>query len=182
MNTTRTRVDQRRTEQRNRTSMNLDHMSPLEIVRLMNREDHEVAPAVALELPAIANAVNGILDRMRKGGRLIYVGAGTSGRLGVLDASECPPTFGVSPGLVIGLIAGGKRAVTQPIEGGEDSTAAARRDLAKIRLAKNDSLVGLAASGSTPYVLAAITYANAAERLPLRLPPTGNRRSPDLQR
>jgi len=120
-NKARRRADQRRTEQRNQASKNLDGMSAVEIVRLMNREDRKVAPAVGHELPAIARAVDGIVNRMRNGGRLIYVGAGSSGRIGVLDASECPPTFGTSPALVPALIAGGKKAVTQPVEGAEDN-------------------------------------------------------------
>ena len=151
-------------------------MSASEIVRLMNREDRKLAPAVARELPAIARAVDGIVSRIQRGGRLIYVGAGTSGRLGVLDASECPPTFGTSPDLVRALIAGGHRAVTEPVEGAEDSKKNARRDLKHIRLARNDSLVGLAASGSTPYVLAAVAYAKRKGALTIAV--TANRRSP----
>jgi N-acetylmuramic acid 6-phosphate etherase len=151
--------EQRRTEQRNRASKHLDNMSALQIVRLMNREDRKVPAAVARELPRIAKAVDEIACRMSAGGRLIYVGAGTSGRLGVLDASECPPTFGVSPKLVRAFIAGGKRAITQPVEGAEDNEKNAHRDLASIRLSANDSVVGLAASGSTPYVLSAINFA-----------------------
>jgi N-acetylmuramic acid 6-phosphate etherase len=172
----RGRVDPRRTEQRNRSSKNLDNMSASEIVRLMNREDRKVAPAVARELPAIARAVDAIVSRMQQGGRLIYVGAGTSGRLGVLDASECPPTFGTSPHLVRALIAGGHKAVTEPVEGAEDSRKNARRDLRHIRLARNDSLVGLAASGTTPYVLAAVAYAKRKGALTIAV--TANRRSP----
>jgi N-acetylmuramic acid 6-phosphate etherase len=151
-------------------------MSASEIVRLMSSEDRKVAPAVARELPAIARAVDGIVSRMQRGGRLIYVGAGTSGRLGVLDASECPPTFGTSPNLVRALIAGGNKAVTQPVEGAEDSKENARRDLKNIRIAKSDSVVGLAASGSTPYVLAAVTYAKRRGALTIAV--TANRRSP----
>src|ERR1700687_2983977 len=120
-NKARRRVDKRRTEQRNQGSKNLDDMSADEIVRLMNKEDRKVAPAVGRELPAIARAVDGIVSRMQSGGRLIYVGAGSSGRIGVLDASECPPTFGTSPSLVPALIAGGKKAVTEPVEGAEDN-------------------------------------------------------------
>ncbi len=170
------RKDKRRTEQRNQASKNLDHMSAREIVDLMSREDISVPLAVARELPSIARAVDGIVKGMQNGGRLIYVGAGTSGRLGVLDASECPPTFGVSPQLVVGLIAGGKRAVTHPVEGAEDSQANARRDLKKIRLKKNDAVVGLAASGTTPYVLAAVAYAKRHGALTIAV--TANRKSP----
>jgi N-acetylmuramic acid 6-phosphate etherase len=172
----RRRADQRRTEQRNQASKNLDDMSAIEIVRLMNREDHKVAPAVGRQLPAITCAVDGIVNRMRNGGRLIYVGAGSSGRIGVLDASECPPTFGTSPALVPALIAGGRKAVTEPVEGAEDNEENARRDLRKIRVAKNDSVVGSAASGTTPYVLAAIAYAKRQGALTIAI--TANRKSP----
>ena len=142
----------------------------------MSREDQKVPDAVAREIPAIARAVDGIVARMQNGGRLIYVGAGTSGRLGVLDASECPPTFGISPSLVRGVIAGGRRAVTEPVEGAEDSKSDARRDLRRIGLTKNDSVVGLAASGTTPYVLAAVAYAKRHGALTIAV--TANRKSP----
>jgi N-acetylmuramic acid 6-phosphate etherase len=170
------RFDLRQTEQRNRASKNLDSMSALEIVRLMSQEDRKVAPAVARELLAIARAVDGIVPRMRRGGRLIYIGAGTSGRLGILDASECPPTFGISPHLVRGVIAGGKKAVTEPVEGAEDNKEAGRSDLSKIRLGENDVVIGLAASGTTPYVLAALAYAK--KRGALTIGVTANRKSP----
>ena len=169
-------TESRRTEQRNKASRNLDSMSAKEIVRLMSREDRKVAPAVARELPAIARAVDAIVPRIRRGGRLVYMGAGTSGRLGVLDASECPPTFGVSPSLVRGLIAGGKKAITEPVEGAEDNKESARRDLAKIRLSANDVVVGLAASGTTPYVLAGLAYAKRRGALTIGI--TANRNSP----
>jgi N-acetylmuramic acid 6-phosphate etherase len=168
--------ERRRTEQRNLASRNLDHMSSLEIVRVMNREDRRIALAIARELPAIARAVDGIVDHIRRGGRLLYIGAGTSGRLGVLDASECPPTFGVSPKLVRALIAGGPKAIHFPVEGAEDDRAQARRDLRKIHLTKQDALVGLAASGTTPYVLSAITYAKQKGALTIGV--TANRNSP----
>jgi N-acetylmuramic acid 6-phosphate etherase len=168
--------DRRRTEQRNRASKDLDHMSALEIVRLMNREDHHVPDAIARELPHIAKAVDQIVARMSAGGRLLYVGAGTSGRLGVLDASECPPTFGISPRLVRAFIAGGIRAITQPVEGAEDSEQNARRDLGKIKLSRVDSVVGLAASGTTPYVLAAVAFAKKSGALTIGV--TANRDSP----
>jgi N-acetylmuramic acid 6-phosphate etherase len=147
------------TEERNVASKNLDRMTSLEIIRLMNREDGKVAPAVGRAAPAIARAVDEIVARMTAGGRLIYVGAGSSGRIGVLDASECPPTFGVSPSLVRALIAGGKKAVMQSVESAEDRPGDGARDLRKIRLGEFDSVVGLAASGTTPYVLGAIGYA-----------------------
>ena len=148
----------------------------MEIVRLMNREDGKVAPAVGRELAAIAGAVDGIVNRMQRGGRLLYVGAGSSGRLGVLDASECPPTFGISPTLVRAVIAGGVQAVTQPVEGAEDNKANARRDLKRLRLTKDDAVVGLAASGTTPYVLAAMAYAKKCGALTIGV--TANRNSP----
>jgi N-acetylmuramic acid 6-phosphate etherase len=172
----RRKVERRRTEQRNRASRNLDHMSAAQIVGLMSREDRKVAPAVAHELPAIARAVDGIAARMQRGGRLIYVGAGTSGRLGVLDASECPPTFGTSPDTVRALIAGGPNAVTQPVEGAEDNKQNAIRELQQLHVAANDSVVGLAASGTTPYVLAALAYAKKQGALTIGV--TANRNSP----
>lgn len=174
--TVRKRIDPRKTEKRNRASRKLDSMSAIEIVRLMSREDRKVAAAVARELPAVARAVDGIVPRLRRGGRLIYIGAGTSGRLGVLDASECPPTFGVSPALVRGLIAGGKRAITEPVEGAEDSRENGKRDLRNIRLSGNDVVVGLAASGTTPYVLGALAYAKTRGVLTIGV--TLNRNSP----
>ncbi len=172
----RTKAEQRRTEQRNRASSNLDNMSAAQIVGLMSREDRKVAPAVAHELPAIARAVDQIVARMQRGGRLIYVGAGTSGRLGVLDASECPPTFGTSPDLVRALIAGGPTAITEPVEGAEDDKHSAIRQMKALHAAANDSVVGLAASGTTPYVLAALAYAK--EQGVLTIAVTANRNSP----
>lgn len=151
-------------------------MTSMQLVRLMNREDHKVAAAVGRQLHSIARAVDAIEKRMRKGGRLIYVGAGSSGRIGVLDASECPPTFGTPPGLVRALIAGGEKAVTQPVEGAEDRRGRAVQDLEKLGLKANDSVVGIAASGTTPYVLAAISYAKKKRVLTVGL--TANRKSP----
>ena len=152
-------IDHRLTEQRNAASRNLDRMTAKEIVRLMNREDRKVAIAVGRESPAIARAVEAIVSGIRKGGRLFYVGAGSSGRMGVLDAAECPPTFGTSPRLVQALIAGGRRAITNAVEGAEDSTRNAERDLRAKKLMSNDVVVGIAASGTTPYVLGALKYA-----------------------
>jgi len=152
--------EHRQTEQRNPASRNLDRMSALEIVRLMNREDRKVAAAVTRELANISHAVDAIVRRIHKGGRLIYVGAGSSGRIAVMDAAECPPTFGTPPQLVRALIAGGKKAVTGPVEGAEDRPQDAIRDLKKIGLRSTDTVVGIAASGTTPYVVAAITHAN----------------------
>ncbi|MGB8474087.1 MAG: N-acetylmuramic acid 6-phosphate etherase [Candidatus Acidiferrum sp.] len=151
--------DERETEQRLAASRHLDRMTALEIVRLMNREDHKVAAAVGRELPAIARAVDAIVAAMRTGGRLIYVGAGSSGRMAVLDVAECPPTFGISPRRMVALIAGGRRAVTGAVEGAEDSTSSGERDLRKLKLRRNDVVVGIAASGTTPYVLGAMKYA-----------------------
>jgi N-acetylmuramic acid 6-phosphate etherase len=151
--------DQRRTEQRNPASKNLDRMTAREIVRLMNREDRKVAIAVGRELPAIARAVDAIVKGIRKGGRLFYVGAGSSGRMGVLDAAECPPTFGTPQRMVQALIAGGRRAITHAVEGAEDSTRNGERDLRAKKPTRNDVVVGIAASGTTPYVLGALKYA-----------------------
>jgi N-acetylmuramic acid 6-phosphate etherase len=166
--------ERRSTEQRNPASRNLDRMTALEIVRLMNREDRKVAAAVGRELPAIASAVDAIVSGIRKGGRLIYVGAGSSGRIAVLDAAECPPTFGVSPKEVQALIAGGRRAVTGAVEGAEDSVRNAERELREIELTRNDSVVGVTASGTTLYVLAALKF--ALRRGALTVAVTCNRR------
>jgi N-acetylmuramic acid 6-phosphate etherase len=153
------RKERRRTEQRNAASRNLDRMTSMEIVRLMNREDRTVAVAVGRELPTISRAVDAIVSGIRKGGRLIYVGAGSSGRMGVLDAAECPPTFGTSPKMVQALIAGGRRAITKAVEGAEDSERNGERDLRAKKLTRRDVVVGIAASGTTPYVVGALKYA-----------------------
>src|SRR6202007_1828595 len=145
--------EHRRSEHRNSASKNLDRMTTQQIVRLMNHEDKKVAAAVGRQLPAIARAVDAIVDVIRSGGRLIYAGAGSSGRMAVLDAAECPPTFGTSPKLVQALIAGGRRAVTGAVEGAEDSLANAERDLREAKLSRRDVVVGITASGTTPYVL-----------------------------
>ena len=147
------------TEQRNPNSMHVDSLSALEIVQLMNKEDKQVPLAIEKCLPQIAQAVECIVAAFQQGGRLVYIGAGTSGRLGVLDASECPPTFGVSPEMVKGIIAGGERALRHPIEGAEDSKAQAVVDLQTIQFSSKDVLVGIAASGRTPYVIGALEYA-----------------------
>jgi N-acetylmuramic acid 6-phosphate etherase len=152
-------AEHRLTEKRNAASKNLDRMTAREIVRLMNRGDRKVAVEVGRESAAIARAVDAIVGAIRKGGRLIYVGAGTSGRMGVLDAAECPPTFGTSPGLVVALIAGGRRAITRAVEGAEDSERNGERDLRAKKLARKDVVVGIAASGTTPYVVGALKYA-----------------------
>jgi N-acetylmuramic acid 6-phosphate etherase len=155
-----TELERLTTEARNPASEQIDRLDPLEIVRLMNAEDATVPSAVAEVAEPIAAAIGVIADRLRAGGRLVYVGAGTSGRLGVLDASECPPTFNTRPGQVVGLIAGGLDALTRPIEGAEDSTDAAVADLQQIGFSDHDVLVGIATSGRTPYVLGALHYAN----------------------
>jgi N-acetylmuramic acid 6-phosphate etherase len=152
-------IDERGTEQRLPGSKNLDRMTTAEIVRLMNREDRKVAVVVGRELPAIARAVDAIVAAIRGGGRLFYVGAGSSGRMAVLDAAECPPTFGISPKMMRAFIAGGRRAVTGAVEGAEDSVANGERDLRRVKLTKKDVVVGIAASGTTPYVLGAMSYA-----------------------
>ena len=149
------------TEQRNPNSMHVDSLSALEIVQLMNEEDKQVPLAIEKCLPQIAQAVECIVAAFQQGGRLIYIGAGTSGRLGVLDASECPPTFGVSPEIVKGIIAGGERALRHPIEGAEDSKSQAVVDLQTIHFSSKDVLVGIAASGRTPYVIGALEYAKS---------------------
>lgn len=147
------------TERENDKSVGLDEMSPLEIVTLMNAEDQTVAHAVSQALPAIAEAVEAIVASFKAGGRLIYVGAGTSGRLGVLDASELPPTFGVDPSMAVALLAGGRNAVFQAKEGAEDDAEAGERDLRGIHLENRDAVVGISASGRTPYVIGALQYA-----------------------
>ena len=149
------------TEQRNPNSMHVDSLSALEIVQLMNEEDKQVPLAIEKCLPLIAQAVERIVAAFQQDGRLVYIGAGTSGRLGVLDASECPPTFGVSPEMVKGIIAGGERALRHPIEGAEDSKAQAVVDLQTIQFSSKDVLVGIAASGRTPYVIGALEYAKS---------------------
>ncbi|MBI3461734.1 MAG: N-acetylmuramic acid 6-phosphate etherase, partial [Planctomycetes bacterium] len=150
------------TESRNPASERLDALSALEIVRLMNAEDSSVAPAVGQRAEAIAAAIDEIADRLRGGGRLVYIGAGTSGRLGVLDATECPPTFSSPPDQVIGLIAGGPAALTRAIEGAEDRGESAVEDLQTVGLGSRDVVVGIATSGRTPYVVAGLEFARHA--------------------
>ena len=148
------------TESRNENTMDIDKISTLEMVKVINNEDKKVAEAVEVELPKIAEAIDSITLRMYKGGRLIYIGAGTSGRLGILDASECPPTFGVSEEVVQGIIAGGTEAIFRAKEGAEDSKELAVKDLKGKNITENDIIVGLAASGRTPYVIGGLEYAN----------------------
>ena len=147
------------TEQRNPHTMNLDEMSVREVLKKMNEEDAQVPQAIAEALPEIEAAVVVIIDAFNRDGRLIYMGAGTSGRLGVLDAAECVPTFGVSPEMVIGLIAGGEQAMTVAVEGAEDSRELGHQDLVALSLNEKDVVVGLAASGRTPYVIGGLQYA-----------------------
>src|SRR5215471_13792839 len=170
------RKERRITEHRNPASKNLDRMTVREIVELINREDHKVAMAVGREIPAVARAVDTIVAGIRDGGRLIYVGAGSSGRMAVLDAAECQPTFGTPPRLVEALIAGGKRAITEAVEGAEDGTRDAERELRERKLTRRDVVVGVTASGTTPYVLAALRYAGGRGATTVAV--TCNRRTP----
>jgi len=148
------------TEKQNPATMDLDQMSVKEALTVMNNEDKKVAEAIEEVIPDIERAVHLIIRQFEKGGRLIYTGAGTSGRLGILDASECPPTFGTSKEKVVGLIAGGERAFTEAIEGSEDSLELGKKDLIELGLNENDVVVGLAASGRTPYVIGGLKYAD----------------------
>ena len=149
------------TETRNPASVEIDQLPTLEMLRVINQEDQQVALAVGQLLPEIARAVDAIAAAFGKGGRLVYIGAGTSGRLGILDASECPPTYGVSAEQVIGLIAGGHKAILQAVENAEDDAELGAQDLKNIQFCANDVLVGIAASGRTPYVLGAMAHASA---------------------
>lgn len=148
------------TEQVNPSTVDIDISSSLDIVKMINEEDKLVASAVEKVLPEIAESIEIVVESFKNGGRLIYVGAGTSGRLGIVDASECPPTFGTDPEMVQGLIAGGTSAIFKAVEGAEDNRELAIKDLQNINLNSNDVLCGLAASGRTPYVKGAIEYAN----------------------
>ena len=148
------------TELRNPKSMELDNKSIKEVLLLMNEEDATVPLAVKKEIDNIESVVKEVVKAFKNGGRLIYVGAGTSGRLGILDASECPPTFGVEPTLVQGLIAGGEKAILKAIEGAEDDEESGQLDLKAISINEKDVVVGIAASGRTPYVIGALKYAN----------------------
>ena len=147
------------TETRNQNTMNLDTMTPLEVVTVMNQEDAKVPEAIKPALPNIAQCVSWAIESIEAGGRIVYMGAGTSGRLGVLDAVECPPTFGVAPEVVVGLIAGGEKAFVKAVEGAEDSRQLGHDDLVDIGLQKRDIVIGIAASGRTPYVLGGLAYA-----------------------
>lgn len=148
-----------KTEQRNARSLNIDSMSVRDILRTINREDRVIPAAVAREIPYVAKGVDLIVNSLRDGGRLVYIGAGTSGRLGILDASECPPTFGTQPGMIRGIIAGGRSAVFRSKEGAEDQTARGTRDIRLARISAKDVVCGIAASMRTPYVGAGLREA-----------------------
>lgn len=149
------------TETRNPNTMDLDQMTPLELVSVMNQEDLNVVAGVKEVLPQVVQAVEWAVSSLEAGGRIVYFGAGTSGRLGVLDAVECPPTFGVSPDVVVGLIAGGEKAFVRAVEGAEDSLELCEEEFKKIGLNKNDIAIGIAASGRTPYVIGGLRYARS---------------------
>lgn len=156
-------INQLTTESRNPASNDLDEMPISDIVRLMNQEDAKVSQSIQSQIPAITNAVELIVGAFQAGGRLIYLGAGTSGRLGVLDAAECVPTFGTDPSMVVGLIAGGAQAMTVAVEGAEDDVELGAQDLKELNLTAHDAVVGLAASGRTPYVIGALDYAQTVQ-------------------
>jgi len=157
------------TEKVNPATTEIDRMSPLEIVQVINDEDARVAQAVGQVLPSIARAIEGIASRLRRGGRLVYAGAGTSGRLGALDASECPPTFNMPQAMVTACIAGGPQALSQAHEDFEDSLEAGQLDMASLGISEADAVVGITASGRTPYVRGAITYAKEQGALTIGL-------------
>ena len=163
------------TEQRNPNTADIDRVSTRELVRRINDEDKKVALAVERELDSIAKAVDAVYTALKGGGRLIYCGCGTSGRLGVLDAAECPPTFSVSPGMAMGVMAGGESAMFRAAEGAEDNAEAGREDMKAIELSAADIVVGIAASGRTPYVLGAMAYARELGAVTVAL--TCNKRS-----
>lgn len=172
------RLEQLPTETRNLRSEQIDLLSTIEMLRIINDEDATIAAAVRVALPEIAKTIDAITERFAQDGRLFYVGAGTSGRLGILDASECPPTFGVSPGLFVGLIAGGDSALRNSSEGSEDSAGEGARDLAAYTLTPADTVVGIAASGRTPYVLGALRHGGEAASLTIALTCAGGTPSP----
>ncbi|MFK4945097.1 N-acetylmuramic acid 6-phosphate etherase [Lactococcus garvieae] len=149
------------TERRNEETFGLDEMSVSTALEKMNKEDKKVAEAVEKALPMIEPVIEKTIESFNHGGRLIYLGAGTSGRLGVLDAAECVPTFGVEASMVVGLIAGGEKAMTLAVEGAEDDLELGKQDLIDLQLTKNDMLIGIAASGRTPYVIGALDYAKS---------------------
>ncbi|WP_448947207.1 N-acetylmuramic acid 6-phosphate etherase [Lachnoanaerobaculum sp.] len=154
-------LDSLDTERRNINTMNLDELSAVEIIEKINQEDEKIADCVKPAIPEIGKAAEFAVDSIKRGGRLIYIGAGTSGRLGILDASECPPTYGVPFDMVIGIMAGGDKAMRKAVEGAEDSKELAVNDLKELGLNEKDTLVGLAASGRTPYVIGGLEYAKS---------------------
>lgn len=162
------------TEKPNANTKNIDQLGTLDIVKLINSEDKKVAESVEAALPAISAAIDGIYEKLKAGGRLVYAGAGTSGRLGLLDAVECPPTFGVDYDMVIALLAGGKDAFIKAKEGAEDKEALGVQDLQSIQFTSNDALVGIAASGRTPYVKGAMEYAQSIGAFTVSLTCTQN--------
>jgi N-acetylmuramic acid 6-phosphate etherase len=164
------------TEERNPLTKDIDTLPTFDMLTLINAEDQKVALAVRDELPKIAAAVDSITARMQRSGRLIYIGAGTSGRLGVLDASECPPTFGISPELVVGLIAGGPAALTDAVEGAEDDREGGAREITELDGNENDSVIGVAASGRTPYAIGGLQEAKKRGALTISI--TCNHPSP----
>ncbi|MFF3330344.1 N-acetylmuramic acid 6-phosphate etherase [Streptomyces sp. NPDC002888] len=165
----RTELDSLTTESFRRELADIDQLPTLDIARLMNNEDATVPAAVAERLPEIAAAIDAVAERMARGGRLIYAGAGTAGRLGVLDASECPPTFNTRPGQVVGLIAGGPQALVASMEGAEDSKELAEADLDALGVGADDTVVGVSASGRTPYAIGAVAHARARGSLTIGL-------------
>jgi N-acetylmuramic acid 6-phosphate etherase len=169
-----------KTERRNAVSRGMDRKSTLDVLRVLNREDERVALSVRRELPKIARAVDAIVKAFRAGGNLFYIGAGTSGRLAVVDAAECPPTFGTPPRMVRAIIAGGARALRHPAEEAEDSAANGARDISRAGVSRHDVVVGLAASGSTPYVLGALECARRRGATTVGV--TSNPRSPLARR
>lgn len=158
-------LDKLTTEMRNQHSMHLDEMSTMEILETMNKADEQVLTAIKEQLPQIEKAAKYAIESFKKNGRLIYVGAGTSGRLGVLDAVECVPTFGTSSEMVQGIIAGGMKALYEAAEGAEDNTELGAADLKNIQLSENDTVIGIAASGRTPYVIGALQYADSKKQI-----------------
>ena len=148
------------TESRNQNTLDIDIVPTIDIIKKINNEDKTIAYAVEKALPSIAEVVDKVYDAFIKGGRLIYMGAGTSGRIGILDAVECPPTYGVDYNMVQCLMAGGEKAFIKAVEGAEDSTTEGKADLERINLTKNDVVIGIAASGRTPYVIGGLNYAN----------------------
>lgn len=157
------------TEERNPNTMNIDSMSTLEMVRTINHEDQKVAAAVGQQDQQIARAIDAAAKRYQQGGRLIYIGAGTSGRLGVLDAAELVPTYGIKPERAVGLIAGGKKAMLQAVEGAEDDLELGQQDLRQLHLSAKDTVIGLAASGRTPYVVGSLDFANEVGALTIAI-------------